>query len=30
MQREVVAEIGLEIMNAGDGGHGVLTNLATT
>lgn len=30
MQREVVSEIGLEIMNAGDGGHGFLTNLATT
>lgn len=28
-QREVVTEIGLEIMNAGDGGHGLLTNLAT-
>lgn len=30
MQREVVTEVGLEIMNAGDGGHGMLTNLATT
>ncbi len=30
MQREVVTELGLEIENAGDGGHGMLTNLATT
>ena len=30
MQREVVTEVGLEIMNAGDGGHGLLANLATT
>lgn len=30
MQREVVTEVGMEIENAGDGGHGLLTGLATT
>jgi hypothetical protein len=29
MQREVVTEVGIEIENAGDGGQGMITNLAT-
>lgn len=30
VRREVVGEFGLEIMNAGDGGHGLINNLATS
>ena len=29
-RREVVGEFGLEILNAGDGGHGLIQNLSTT